>query len=484
MLQTFRAARCAFALCLLLAVIATVRPAAALQAPPTNTPRFTAIPTSSPRPTKSETPTRPPTVTRTPPPTSVILGTYETPVVSPVAPIPPPLPPPKATGDDVVVVMLLGSDTITSGTASRTDVIILASVNRTAGTVALVHIPRDLYVYVPNYTMVKINTVMNYGNTKYGEGKGAKLLKDTILYNLGIKIDFYARVDFVSFQTLIAKLGGLDISVDCALEDWKLKAPNLTYNDPESWQKVILNVGRHKMDPYTALWYSRSRMSSSDFERGRRQEDVLRAMWRQGRAAGIFAQVTDLWPEIQKTVETDMNLQDVLGLVPVGVSIDPQAVQRIDLAQGVHFRYQNDLGAYGLLVIPEGMSEAMANFMLPPSPNRLNGESPKIEIGAGLAYKGLDQVGGDRLAWEGFNVKVLGTEGMVNRTSTTIIDYTGNAKPASLQALIKLLRTSKAQVIQKPDPNATVDFHIEMGRDYASCLHPLPKDTSIPTPGN
>jgi LCP family protein required for cell wall assembly len=446
----------------------------------TDTPSRTPTSTRTPTITKTPTATRTPTATKTPVPTMVIMGTYETPAQTPVIPIPPPLPPPKASGDDIVTVMLLGSDTITQGAVSRTDVIILVTINRTAGTVSMLHVPRDLFVYVPNYTMAKINTVMNYGNQRYGNGGGAKLLKETIQYNLGVKVDYYARVDFVSFQGLIAKLGGLDISVDCALEDWKLKSPELDYNDPNSWEKVILNVGRRKMDPYTALWYARSRSSSSDFERGKRQMDVLRAMWRQGRQAGLFAQITQLWPEVQNSIDTDMTIQDILGLAPVGISIDPANVQRIDMVLNVHFTVGDNLGSYGLIPVREKMAEAIQNLMLPPSRNRLNGEAPRVEVGAGLTYKGLDQVAADRLAWEGFNVNVVGMEGMVNRQNTIIIDYTGNAKPASLQALMKILRVGKGAVQQKPDPNAPVDFHVEMGRDYASCLFALPK-ASVPT---
>ncbi len=460
-------------------------PVAAYQAtvqapPPTNTQRgATATSSRTPIPSRTLLPTHTATNTATPPPTMVILGTYETPVQSPVAPIPPPLPTPKPSGDDIVTILLLGSDTITHSSASRTDVIILLSIDRTAGTATLLHVPRDLFVYVPNYTMTKINTVVNYGNLKYGDGGGAKLMKDTLLYNLGIKVDFYARVDFVQFEQLIAKLGGLDVSIDCAIQDYRLKSPDLDYTKAESYELYTMPIGRRKLDPYMALWYVRSRATSSDFDRGRRQMDVLRAMWRQAKDAGLLTQVTSLWPEVQKVVETDMNLQDVLGFVPVALSLNPGQIQRIDMNLNVQFKVGNNLGSYGLLPVPDAMKTAVQNFMLPPSPNRLNGENPTIEIGAALPLKGYDQVAADRLSWEGFNAKVIGTEGVVNREVTIIYDYTGGSLPSSLQTLIKLLRVGKTQVIAKADPNRTVDFRVEMGRDYASCLYAIPKDAGV-----
>src|SRR5581483_984995 len=234
--------------------------------PPTNTPRgkaqtatrtptLTRTPTRTRTPTntRTPTPTRTPTVTPTPVPTMVILGTYTTPVVPPLTAIPPAAPSPMPSGDDVVTVLLLGSDTVSHTSASRTDVIMLLSIDRTAQTVTMLHIPRDLYVYVPNYTMVKINTVVNYGNTTFGPGGGAKLMKDTILYNLGIKVNFYARVDFAQFEDLIAKLGGLDISVDCAIQGYRLKSPDLDYTKEENYELYTLPVGQHHLNPYMAL---------------------------------------------------------------------------------------------------------------------------------------------------------------------------------------------------------------------------------------
>ncbi len=463
---------CAMLLVVLLATAST--PASAFggaTAPPTNT----RLPTSTRTPpaTKTATETRTPTITPTPPPTMVILGTYETPAQPPVAPIPLPLATPKTSSDDVKVVLLLGSDTITPGAASRTDVIVLVAIDRTAGTVSLMQIPRDMFVYAPNSTMVKINTVMNSGEVKYGAGGGVKLIEQTILYNFGIKIDYYAHIDFVQFEKLIGKLGGLDISVDCAIQGHRLKSPELDYNDPNSYELYTLPIGFHHLSPYMSLWYVRSRGSSSDFDRGRREIDVLRAIWHQAKSAGLLAQVTDLWPEAQKLIETDMSLADVLGFVPTALGIDLTNIQRVSLKQGLDFKVGPNLGSYGLLVVPDAMQTTVQNFLLPPPLNRLNGEAPTVEVGAALAVKGLDQVAADTLSWQGYAVNVLGMDGITNRDLTIVYDYTGNAKPSSLAALVKTLRINKGQVIEKPDPNRTVDFRVEMGHDYASCLYAL-----------
>jgi LCP family protein required for cell wall assembly len=418
----------------------------------------------------------------------VIMGTYETPSIPPITAIPPAAPTPVASGDDIVTVLLLGSDTITPGAVARTDVIILLAIDRTTNTVSMIHLPRDIVVYAPNYTMAKINTIMNYGNVTYGPGGGAKLIKETIQYNFGIKVDFYARVDFMNFQDIIAKLGGLDISVDCAIQGHRLKPPyNLDVTLPESYELYTMPVGYRHLDPYMALWYVRSRGSSSDFQRGQRQMDVLRAMWRQAKSAGLLAQVTELWPEAQKLAETDMTLQDVLGLLPVAASVDPVNIQRINVGQDAFTQwYTSDTGSYALLPKFDVWKTIIQNFVMPPPVNRLGGEAPTVEVGAPLSVKGYEQVATDRLSWEGFAAKSIGQEGVVNRTATVIIDYTGNAKPNSRAALMKILRVKAPNVIDKPDPNRTVDFRVEMGRDYGQCIYALPPEfqdaPATPTP--
>jgi len=453
--------------------------------PPTNTPRGQS-PTVAASAANTTTPTPGGKVTRTPTavPTMAILGTYQTPVFTPFTAIPPAMSTPIPSGDDLLTILLIGSDNSRLEEVSNTDTLILVSIDRTTGTASMMHLARDILVYAPNHTMMKLNTVMFEGN-KAGPGQGGKLLKDTIKYNFGITVNFYAHVNFPGFQHIIARLGGLDVPVDCAIQGHRLKDWRLDQTKAENYELYTLPVGYRHLDTYMALWYVRSRGSTNDIDRGRRQMDVLRAIWRQAKAAGLITQVTQLWPELQQIVETDMTLPDVLGLIPYALNIEPASIQRIniDLNTGYTIWYTADKGQYSLLMKPDVWRTAIQNFVLPPAKNRLGGESPTVEIGAAPQYKGYDQTAADRLSWEGFSAKVIGSEGIAARANTTIIDYTGNAKPNSLANLTKLLRVGKGMVISQPDPNRTVDFRVEMGRDYSQCIYTLPpefQDTPVP----
>ncbi|NJL92530.1 MAG: hypothetical protein HC915_01800 [Anaerolineae bacterium] len=482
---------------------------------PTNTPRITAFPTNTPRPTFTWTPsptltptiTLIPTETLTPSPTLrpsltwtpsatptpsrtptatpspyPFEGTYATPVDIPLVEIPGPAPIVE-NDPDIINFVLLGSDT-TSESAGRTDVIVLVSVNRRAGNVAMWHLPRDLIVYVPGYTMERINLAYATGIQNNFPGGGPGIIKETILYNFGIPIDYYARVNFTDFQEIIETLGGLDISVDCQITDWALISPDHDPTVEENWEQYTLGIGRKRLSPYYALWYSRSRVTTSDLDRGRRQLDVLRAIYVQARAQGLLAQITELWPQAIEIVNTDLELSDALNLLPLANSLEIQNIERFNGRVNVHFSsYTTPDGRSVLLPNWEAIRTLAYNFVTPPTSNRLENDAVRIEIVDSSAYGiGFDLVAADRLAWEGFSALPLGNTTGSIREITLIYDYTGATKGSALENVMEILRVGDSQVIFEPDPNRTVDFRVEMGRDYNSCIYGSSADELAPRP--
>ncbi|MEO8612739.1 MAG: LCP family protein, partial [Chloroflexota bacterium] len=149
--------------------------------------------------------------------------------------------------DDIVNILLIGAATRNPNNPGLTDSLLIVSADRTTGTVSIVSIPRDLYVYEPGYSMYKINTAYYYGEENQVEGGGIGLLIKTIRYNLGLNIDFYARVDFTSFGTVINEVGGIDITVDCAIRDWRLKSPELDIHVADNYEIFTLPAGFYHM---------------------------------------------------------------------------------------------------------------------------------------------------------------------------------------------------------------------------------------------
>ncbi|NLE51265.1 MAG: hypothetical protein GX613_07640 [Chloroflexi bacterium] len=459
---------------------------------PTNTPRVTstAIPTNTPRPSATYTPSltftpspthtpsltytpsQSPTPSITPTATYVIEGTYAAPVLTPVVDIP--LRVPLMEDDpDIVNIALLGSDTTQGNGIGRTDVMILVSVNKRENTAAMWHLPRDLFVYIPHHTMDRLNLAFAYGARSTYPDSGWELFSETILYNFGIELDFYARVNFDDFMTIVEELGGVNISVDCAITDWRLIDPELDPTLEESWEQYTLPIGRQTLEPYMALWYARSRVTTSDLDRGRRQMDLLRAMWYQAREQDLFSQVTELWPEAAATVDTNLTLSDVLGFVPLAASLDISAIARYSGSVDVHYLPLKtpDDGRMVFLPNREALLPLIEDFLTPPTSNRLSRQATSIEVVDASNWNiGFDAVAADRLAWEGFVAQRGGAAGGVARDLTVLYDYTGQSKGSVLADVQRVLRVSDEQVVVEPDPNRTVDFRVEIGRGYNSCV--------------
>ncbi len=195
--------------------------------------------------------------------------------------VPPYAPDPALTlnDNDTVTFLLLGSDKRPGQTYFRTDTIIIAIIRPGSGQVALISVPRDLYVYIPTVGMDRINTAYEYGEMYHYPGGGFALLKDTILYNLGLRIDHLAIVDFDGFRRIVDTLGGIDVPVFCSYTDWHLIDPGYDPNNEDNWALYTVGPGVVHMDGDLALWYARSRKRSSDFDRGRRSQEVLRALY-------------------------------------------------------------------------------------------------------------------------------------------------------------------------------------------------------------
>src|SRR5262245_21989596 len=95
--------------------------------------------------------------------------------------IPEAMPAADESGYDLVNFLLLGSDPSNPQNSGRTDVLMIVSINRTAGTVSLLSIPRDLWVYIPGWGMQRINTAFPHGDNTAGyEGGGKQLIEDTV----------------------------------------------------------------------------------------------------------------------------------------------------------------------------------------------------------------------------------------------------------------------------------------------------------------
>lgn len=197
-------------------------------------------------------------------------------------------------------VLLIGADADRGG-SSRSDSIMIASVNKQTGRITVCSILRDTHVDVPGHQESKINAAYSWG--------GANLLVQTIEQNFGIKIDDYAVVNFEMFTALIDGLGGIELDVTEDEADYINNRHK--YGKEEKPEEVPSGEGV-RLTGYQALWYSRIRkLGNGDWDRTERQRKVISAIMSdvkgQLNPVGIFGLVStaqNVAPYITTTLST------------------------------------------------------------------------------------------------------------------------------------------------------------------------------------
>lgn len=372
--------------------------------------------------------------------------------------------------DDLTIVLLMGADTEVQHNNGRTDVIMLAAINAHAGTISFLSIPRDLYVLLPDNSIGRINTAYGIGALQQ-PGTGPDALIETIRYNLGLTVDYWARVDFADFREIIDDLGGIEMAVDCAIRDWRLIEPALDPAIEENWEQFTLPVGIHTMDGHLALWYARSRRTSSDFDRGRRQQALLQGLWQRIRSLGLETQLQDVWPQLLNLVDTNMPLNAVLELLPTALALQPGQIAHMVLQNGREVRsWQSPQGSSVLAPNREALRATLEQFVTPPTANQLRADPVTVEIVNASGVRSMDRVAAWRLSWEGIAATVAPPAARAT-AYTQLIDLSGQTKASPAQLVMRALNLRAEALNVEPDPARTSDFRLIIGQDYFPCTY-------------
>jgi LCP family protein required for cell wall assembly len=284
-------------------VMATIDPAATATA----TPFGPLEPTITPPP--------PPAASATPLPTPTSVepwGDFPAPVEPSAIEIRRPMAPLKVP-DGTINIIILGSDQRPYEYGHRTDTMMLLSLDPQAGTATLLSFPRDLYVFIPGWRMDRINTADANG--------GPQRVAQTLLYNFGLEVDHWVRVNFWGFTQAIDTLGGIDVQVGAGLRD---ECGGIYWRYGE---------GTYHMDGFTALCYVRMRHVTGDFDRMRRQQEVVLAIFNRVLSLDGLARTPELYTQFRTMVETDMQIDDILPLLPLAakLSTDPSQIKRLEI---------------------------------------------------------------------------------------------------------------------------------------------------------
>jgi LCP family protein required for cell wall assembly len=212
---------------------------------------------------------------------------------------------------------------------ARTDAITLVHVDLTTGTAAMLSIPRDLYVPLPNLGGVgisqdRINTAFLFGDIYGVPGGGPAEFKQAVELNLGIRVDRYALFNFGAVKSTIDALGGIDLNVPEAIHD-----PDFPADDGIGTILLDVPAGPQHMDGATALRYARTRHQDDDYHRIKRQQLVLLAVREKLISPSAIPQIPALLATLQHLGRTDLSPTEIAALACIGPRIDRASIRTL-----------------------------------------------------------------------------------------------------------------------------------------------------------
>lgn len=278
----------------------------------------------------------------------------------------PPAPLPKShTGLESTTVLLLGIDRRNPDSdAMNTDTLMLFHLNPDARHIAILSIPRDLYVEIPGYGEERVNVAYAWGEqTSTG---GLALARQTISSTLGVPVQHAALIDFEAFVTCIDLIGGVDVDVPYDISD------PLYPDSTDGYDPFYLPAGQHHLDGETALKYARTRATAGgDFDRTARQRQLVMAVrdriMQFDLLPELISQSPQLWATIQSAVETDLTLGKVVDLAVAASRVSTEQIVTAGIDQTYTRFYTTPEGAEVLLPDQAAIQALAADLFTSPT---------------------------------------------------------------------------------------------------------------------
>ncbi|MFP4439137.1 MAG: LCP family protein [Chloroflexaceae bacterium] len=271
--------------------------------------------------------------------------------------------------DTALNVLLMGVDQRPTETyPGRTDAIMIVHIDPQTQRVALLSLPRDLIVTIPGYGSARINAASVYGAQAGGTGGGIQLMRETVSQLLGIPIHYVVRVDFNGFIGAVDAIGGVTIDVEQELYDPSY--PTMDYG----YREVHFLPGPQDMDGETALIYSRIRHMDSDFERMRRQQQVIIGILEQVREQHALQQlqsVAAITTALRDYVQTDVPQEQMPALARTFGDFSLDEVERYTLDGSMVAMNVIPGDPYAQIALPGTIESLVAQLLNGPAPGNL-----------------------------------------------------------------------------------------------------------------
>lgn len=391
--------------------------------------------------------------------------------------------PPAWDGATRVSVLIIGLDfrdwQAGSG-APRSDTMMVLTIDPIAKTAGMLSIPRDMWVNIPGFGYNRINTAYSLGESWKLPGGGAGLATRTVENFLGIPIQYYAQIDFLTFEKLIDEIGGVRVT-----------PAQTVVIEPmgKGVQPVTLEAGTtYALPGNLALAYARARHTKDgDVDRAKRQQDVI---------FGIRERVINYWPtlvpkiyplyqQLSSGIHMNISLEDALRLAILAREIPLDNIKKgvIDftMAVPVTINLPDNGGPADILKpIPDQIrllrdqifttAGALSPMASGDAVQLMLAENARVAVLNGTYENGIAASTADYFKSQGLNITTTGNSSTKVGT-TLLIDHSG--KPYLLKYLMEIMHIGPSQVRIRFDPASTTDVDIIVGEDWVN-NNPMP----------
>lgn len=369
-----------------------------------------------------------------------------------------------------VNILLLGIDRRAHETGpTRTDTMILVSIDPATNSASMLSIPRDLWVTIPVYGQNRINAAHLLGDQYGYPGGGVALAKKTVQNALGVPVHYYIRIDFSGFVRLVDAVGGLTIDVPKPIHDEE-------YPDGNYGTMVVdIPAGVQQMDGETVLQYARSRHGTGDFDRMARQQQVILAARDKAISLDIpLSSIPQFLTIAGDSVQTDLTLEEMIALGEIVKRIKLDSVRRGIIDDSYTTTRVTDKGWMVEMADWERVRQLVDELFPSPVPlveatpsierAQIASEGARIHLQNGTRTPDLGERTASYLREQGFNVVRYSAADEQDYADSRIIVYSD--VEMTVAALAAQLGVTEENIYRQYSEDSDADIVVVLGDDW------------------
>lgn len=201
---------------------------------------------------------------------------------------------------------------------ARSDALMLATFNKDDQSVKLLSIPRDSYVYIPDKGYSdKINHAHAYGGVEY--------TLETVENLLDIPVDYYVKMNFNAFIDVVDAIGGIEVEVPYTITE---------QDSNDKAGAITIVEGIQTLDGEEALALARTRKLDNDIERGKRQQEIIKAVIKKAASLKSARNYTNIMEAIGDNLTTDLRFEEMTSFISYVMAGKRINTETLNLAGG------------------------------------------------------------------------------------------------------------------------------------------------------